>query len=160
MSSILVHLLRHNRWANRMVVERCEQLSQAQLDATVEGTYGSIRDTLTHLIRAEAGYVFRLTDRPRVFGREDAYPGAGRISELLAETGAVLEEVAASLGVEETVDITTDEGTATVPAFVILLQAANHGTDHRGHIATILTQLGIEPPEVDFWAYNDMVLNA
>ena len=27
------------------------------------------------------------------------------------------------------------------------------GTEHRSQVATILTQLGVEPPEMDGWTY-------
>ena len=40
-----------------------------------------------------------------------------------------------------------------MPASLLLLQAVNHGTEHRSQIATVLTQLGIEPPEMDGWTY-------
>ncbi len=160
MASILEHLFRHNRWANRLMVERCQGLSEEQLDRSVEGTYGTLRDTLTHLIRAEAGYTFRLTGQPRVFGREDQFPGVGRVAELLDMTGAALEAIADGLDTDRVVEITTAEHTESVPAFVILLQAINHATEHRSHIATILTQLGIEPPDLDLWSYNESVLNS
>lgn len=32
---------------------------------------------------------------------------------------------------------------------------ANGGADHRSHLATILTTLGVEPPDVDAWAYGE-----
>ena len=40
-----------------------------------------------------------------------------------------------------------------MPASLILLQAVNHATEHRSQIATILTQLGIEPPAMDGWTF-------
>lgn len=40
------------------------------------------------------------------------------------------------------------------PAWVILGQVIDHGREHRSHVATILTQLGIEPPDIDMWAYG------
>jgi len=160
MSQILVHLFRHNRWANGLMVEACRSLSENQLDTTVEGTYGSIRDTLNHLASAEGGYVFRLTGQPRPLVHDDPFPGVDRISEILERTGAALEEVAAGLNQEKTIEVNRPEGAVTIPAFVILLQAVNHATDHRSHIATILTQLGIEPPGLDLWDYNEQVLGA
>jgi len=42
-----------------------------------------------------------------------------------------------------------------VPTSVVLLQAINHGTEHRSQAATILTQLGIEPPPMDGWNFGD-----
>jgi hypothetical protein len=41
----------------------------------------------------------------------------------------------------------------TWPAWVILGQVIDHGREHRSHAATVLTQLGIEPPDIDMWAY-------
>jgi uncharacterized damage-inducible protein DinB len=36
-----------------------------------------------------------------------------------------------------------------------LIQAINHAVDHRSHIATLLSQQGIELPDLDGWSYND-----
>ena len=44
------------------------------------------------------------------------------------------------------------------PASGLLIQAINHATDHRSHIATILTQQGIEPLNLDGWKYMDSVM--
>jgi uncharacterized damage-inducible protein DinB len=159
MASTLEHLFRHNRWANRLMLEACRGLSEEDLDATVAGTYGSIRDTITHLVRAESGYTFRLTDRPRIFGREDPYPGVDRALEVLSQTGEALEEVARTDDLARIVEIKTEEGTEQYPAFVFALQVINHATDHRSHIATILTQLGHEPPDIDLWSYNEAGLS-
>jgi uncharacterized damage-inducible protein DinB len=40
-----------------------------------------------------------------------------------------------------------------MPVSLFLLQAVNHSTEHRSPVATMLTQLGIEPPAMDGWAY-------
>jgi uncharacterized damage-inducible protein DinB len=40
-----------------------------------------------------------------------------------------------------------------MPVPLFLVQAINHGTEHRSQVATILTQLGIEPPDMAGWAY-------
>jgi len=37
----------------------------------------------------------------------------------------------------------------------VVIQAINHAIDHRSQIATLLSQQGIEPPDLDGWAYND-----
>jgi uncharacterized damage-inducible protein DinB len=137
----------------------CKDLTEGQLAASVEGTYGRLDDTLLHVARAEAGYTFRLTDEPRLLGREDPFPGVPRLAEVLDVTGARLEQVAAELPVEREVRIVNPDEDLTLPAFVVLLQAANHATEHRMHVATILSQLGFEPPELDFWAYNDAGLS-
>jgi uncharacterized damage-inducible protein DinB len=40
-----------------------------------------------------------------------------------------------------------------MPASIILIQAINHATEHRAHVMTIITQMGIEPPDVSGWEY-------
>ena len=48
-----------------------------------------------------------------------------------------------------------DGGTYEAPAIVVLIQAINHGDDHRSQICTLLSLQGIEPPYIDAWSYND-----
>ena len=42
-----------------------------------------------------------------------------------------------------------------VPKTIMLTQAINHATDHRGQIMVIMTQLGIQSPDLDSWTYFD-----
>jgi uncharacterized damage-inducible protein DinB len=37
---------------------------------------------------------------------------------------------------------------------VVLTQAINHATEHRAHINSVLTHLGLEPLDLDGWAYG------
>ena len=41
-----------------------------------------------------------------------------------------------------------------LPVATIYVQAINHATEHRSQIATILTQQGVEPPDVSGWAWD------
>jgi uncharacterized damage-inducible protein DinB len=38
-------------------------------------------------------------------------------------------------------------------AALLLTQSINHSTEHRSHVMTVLTQVGVEPPELDGWFY-------
>lgn len=154
MATVLTHLFRHNRWANLAMFSACRELSEEALDTSVVGTYGSLRDTLLHLAKAESGYHHRLSGAPRLIDREAPYPGVEALISLLEQTGTALEAIADSIDTERTIRVIYDEGPADVPAFVILLQVINHATEHRIHIATILTQLGHVPPDLDLWEYD------
>src|SRR5439155_19955783 len=35
----------------------------------------------------------------------------------------------------------------------LMMQAINHSTEHRTQISTIITQLGLEPPDMSGWEY-------
>ena len=69
----LTTLFSHNRWANVRILERCAGLTDEQLDATIVGAYGSIRDTLQHIVTAERSYFSRIsTGQP--YRRPEAAP--------------------------------------------------------------------------------------
>src|SRR5262245_41673217 len=61
MNATLLELYRHKTWATLRLIEYCQGLDDELLDATVPGTFGTIRDTLGHLVASEEGYFFRLT---------------------------------------------------------------------------------------------------
>ena len=48
----------HHVWATLRLIDACAGLTPAQLDTTVPGTYGSILDTMRHLVGADASYLY------------------------------------------------------------------------------------------------------
>jgi uncharacterized damage-inducible protein DinB len=58
MNAPLLDAFRHSAWANRELLAFCHGLSDTQLDARVDGSYGSILETLKHILGAEAYYSF------------------------------------------------------------------------------------------------------
>jgi uncharacterized damage-inducible protein DinB len=153
---LITEFFRHNSMMNRMLVEACRPLSPEQLGATVTGTYGSIGATLVHIANSQEGYTARLleTERPERLP-EDPFPGVEALVERFAHGDARLEEAATQAGRDREVQVTGDDppGTWWMRVSLFLLQAVNHGTEHRSQVSTILTQLGVEPPEMDGWTY-------
>src|SRR4051794_38072425 len=98
MSTTLAALFEHNLWANQIMLKHCAELSDEQLDATTMGTYGTIRDTLVHLVGAEERYVTTLADRPPVpFLRErEPFPGFEELTNANEASGKSLIDVANS----------------------------------------------------------------
>ncbi len=160
-NAILVQLFRHNAWANAEMLQACARLDDAPLATDVPGTYGRLDRTLIHLARAQGGYLRRLTDwRPgpeHQLEYEAPFPGVERIGAHLAFTGDRLVEVARTVTPDEMLSFEYDGEQRQLPAWVVLLQAAYHATEHRQQIATTLTHIGLEPPEPDFWAFWDVV---
>lgn len=152
----LATLFRHNLWANLHLLERCAALSSEQLDASISGSYGSIRDTMQHIVTGEQLYFSLISTGQRYDRPEDAPPlTIAEMKELVRTTGAGLIEWAPKVQPDDTVQ-PDGEGTAyEVPTTIILTQAINHATEHRAQIMAILTQLGIQPPELDGWTYFD-----
>lgn len=146
-----------NRWANHRMIEACRNLSQEQLDATAPGTYGTIRETIVHIVRAETWYATLLGFDPKpALGRDDPFPDWETLGDVVDASAEAL--IAASrAGASELPDrvIVGPDDSEETDASVILVQAFNHGTEHRSQIATILTTLGVDAPDFSGWAWAD-----
>jgi uncharacterized damage-inducible protein DinB len=150
-------LARHNTWATSQVLKTLNGLDDAALNATVPGTFGTIIETIQHLIDAEGSYMFRLT------GAWPAHPWKGDWDvslDILAERAAILGETLERF-LSEPWDSNTlgeargDDGKVfAVPAGVFLTQILHHANEHRAHICTILGALGHDVPDVSAWGYS------
>ena len=161
MSESLVEMFRHNAWANQCLFDACEGLSDAQLDATVVGTFGSIRNTLMHIVGAQERYDAALAETgPVTVSRERRpFPGLAELRAASRASGEALVELAAQAQSGATVTTTWRGEAYTLPVWLLLVQAINHATEHRAHVAAILTQQGIEPPSMDGWTYHEACFN-
>ena len=155
MTTGLPDFFKYNLWANLRLLDACAQLTDAQLDATMIGTYGSVRETLMHLFASEEGYVRHFTGTsPAPQLREfTTIPGLDELRRRAELSGTEMIAIAEQRDLNEVFYL--DDGTYEAPAIIVLIQTINHGIDHRSQIATLLSQQGIELPPLDGWAYND-----
>ena len=161
MSAGLADFFRYNLWANQVLLDSCEPLSDAQLDATAAGVYGSVRAILMHLFSSEESYAGRVGGQapgPRL-NESDAFPGFDDLRRRAEQSGQALIAFAEKATEEELARILhLDDGTYDAPVYINLIQAINHGIDHRSQIATVLSLQGIELPDLAAWGYNDAVV--
>jgi uncharacterized damage-inducible protein DinB len=153
--SVLEDAFAHHVWATLGLIDVCAELDPKQLDTAAVGTYGSILDTMRHLVGADASYLFVTTGGKTARIDEDEMD--------LAELRAVMERhgaawsdlVAGDLDPDAVLTRHRDDGSKTeAPMSIRLAQALHHGTDHRSQICTDLTTLGIEPPAIDVWDFG------
>jgi uncharacterized damage-inducible protein DinB len=154
--SMIVDLFGHNTWANLRLLEACEGLSEEQLDANLTGTYGTIRDTLLHIVGAEVSYVHRVTGQmPGEPPKPGEFPGFEALKSNARWCG---EELLALALRASPIDIVRQKRPRMKVQYKLtglMTQAINHATEHRAQVATILTQQGIEPPDMSGWAYME-----
>lgn len=157
MSSTLVEMFRHNRWANLYILQVCRQLDETQLAASAKGTYGAIGDTLVHLLAAEQRYVQTLTGETpaAVISERNPWPGFEALTEAAEWSGTALVEIAVNDPHGQLLNGTWRGEPYSLRAYIPLLQAINHATEHRSQIMTVMTQIGISPPDVSAWAYDE-----
>jgi uncharacterized damage-inducible protein DinB len=156
MSSALEQMWAHNNWANRRLIEACKDLDDKVLGASVDGTYGAIKDTLLHIVASQEGYAALLTEKSREereISHEDEFPGFDRLAEISDSSGKVLSDVAEQVA-DKTYQRPFGGKEWKIPGKVVLTQMINHATEHRAHINTILTQNGVEPVNLDGWSHG------
>lgn len=155
--NFLAKIFEHNNWANEKIIQACYVLSDEQLDSVPQSiTKGNIRETLTHLVTSQRGYLALLTlppeDRPT---SPIAFNELGVSSRL---SGEGLLRLARGEGVALDSRLRTRDGYYTEP-WVVMLQVINHATEHREQIKSMLSALGATPPDIDGWDYG-IVTNA
>jgi uncharacterized damage-inducible protein DinB len=151
MNDVLLELYRHKTWATLRLIEHCQDLDDEHLDATIPGTFGTIRDTLRHLVASEEGYYWTVT-RERV--SEPLPDGPVPLAELadrIRRLGKRWEILAQDTNFPSR-EVTTRDGWRTIVA-VPMAQAIHHADDHRSHILSILGARGLDVPELSVWDY-------
>lgn len=144
----------YNNWANQRVLQACQNLSEDQLVTMIPGAYGTIRDTLGHMIRAEAHYVELLTGSyPQPPFKWEARPSLADMTAYATQVGKALVDMAQrTLPTDQVVE--EDDGEQFhYQALAVFIQIINHGIEHRTNITTILNQGLQTPPDVDGWGY-------
>jgi len=144
----------HHVWATLRLLDVCQELGPEQLETPVQGTYGSILDTMRHLVAADSSYLF-VTTRGRTQPIDEEgmdLPALG--AEMEGHGDAWSSLLAQGPDPDEVLERHRDDGSEThAPMGIRLAQALHHGTDHRSHICTALTTLGVEPPSIDVWDF-------
>ncbi len=153
-------LFQHNLWANTMLFDQCAQLNDEQLNSKVIGTYGSIRDTLEHIASAERSYFHRLsTGQPYRRPHDAPTPTMAELQESIHSSGEGLIEAAPRFQSHDSVEVDWDGMPRKVPCAVILTQVINHATEHRAQIMVMMTQLGLQPQDLDGWTFFEEIDN-
>ena len=154
MTGLLGDAFAHHTWATLQLLDACAELQDHQLRVGVPGVYGSILETLRHLVGADCSYL-RVTSGNHDVIEEDSAELSDLRAEMAAHAVAWTELLARDLDADQWLVRHRPDGSEThAPLGIRLAQALHHGTDHRSQVSTILTQQGIEPPPMDVWDYG------
>lgn len=151
----LPHLYRHHRWANLTLIDHLAQRPAEDLDRRAPGGFGTIAETLTHMLYNEIRFLDVLEGRP-ADGDTTPPPGPS-----LAELRSIaVENAGRLLAIADRVQ-DTDRLTGTFrgqsfdfPAYIPLFQAYHHGVEHRTNITSILATYDLPTPNIDLWSFN------
>jgi uncharacterized damage-inducible protein DinB len=144
MADVGVEAFRHNLWANLRLIDACATLDEADLSATTEGTYGTVRDTLTHLVAAEGNYLVEFNGPTEGRLMVDApFVGFDKLRAYAVANGQALLDIASSKPADRVLKGNYRGEPYEMPASVMLVHAINHSTEHRAHVLSILGPRGV-----------------
>ena len=153
--SYLVKLFEHNNWTNLQMIRACSVLRDEQLDAEPQSvTKGTIRNTLIHMVAAQHGYLNLLTlpveERVRIEPATFA-----ELEKYAYTSGEGLLAIARGEQKPLSIQLRTRDDYYVDP-WVVMVQVINHATEHREQISSMLSALGITPPDQDGWSYGEV----
>jgi uncharacterized damage-inducible protein DinB len=151
-------LFDYSYWANDRLCDVLAQLTPEQFTQPVAGSYGSIRNTMVHMLSAEWGWLERCggTTRGPALNAQD-YPTVTSLFDRWQYVKARVGEFLSTLQDEDlgrVVEFATGGGARQSMILGQLLHhAAIHGVHHRGQVALLLRTLGHVPGNFDILLY-------
>jgi uncharacterized damage-inducible protein DinB len=149
--SLLADAFEHHAWATRRLIDACAELDDAQLDAPVPAAFGPIRDTLRHIVGADAWELWLISADP-AHAVDDSGMSLPELRDAAERVAAGWAQLLATNPDPDQVVHEVDPGDGyerDAPLGLRLAGALQHGNDHRSQICTALTLLGIDPPAID-----------
>lgn len=153
------NLFEYSYWANRQLFEALSQLTDEQFVQPVAGSYGSVRNTLVHIMSAEWGWLDRCGGSPRgpALKAED-YPTLASVRARWQEVEGNVRSFLAGLAdadLDRTIEWSLGGGPTQASRLGDLLQhAIIHGIHHRGQVALLVRLLGHTPGNFDALFYH------
>jgi uncharacterized damage-inducible protein DinB len=151
---LLADAFGHHVWATICVLDACAELDDAQMATRIPGTYGSILDTVRHLVGGDVFYLDVLrADEPERF--DEPTSDVATMRAVMEAHGDEWQRLVAGDLDPATPVVEYEEGgyETHAPLGIRLAQALYHGADHRSQVCTALTTLGVEPPAIEAWDF-------
>ena len=151
----------YNCWVNQLLLNKASELSPEQLIQPTSFSWGNLQGTLVHILDSE--YVWRnLCTYNRFTGRltdGEEFPTLESIANYWKkeekEMYAYLNTLQDS-DMENIVRYEVEEGVRERVLWHCLVHMINHGTQHRGECAAMLTDFGQSPGSIDFSLYMNI----
>jgi uncharacterized damage-inducible protein DinB len=149
----------YSYWANRRLLQVIARLTPEEFTRTVAGSYGSVRNTLVHVLSAEWGWLDRCggPSRPGKLRPEDF----STLESLISTWDQVEGYMRGFLSGLRDDDLTRiveypGEGGAVraMPMGPLLHHGIIHAAHHRGQVALLLRALGHSPGNFDLVIYS------
>lgn len=151
-------LYEFNVWANERTFEAVSKPPAEQLTKNLGNSFGSIHDTLVHLVSAEWMWLTRWKGTspkampdPKELSTLDAL--RARLSQVESDRAAFLKTLT-DAALATPITYSNFEGKHfTYPLWQPMAHLVNHSSYHRGQVTTMLRQLGAKALATDMLIY-------
>ena len=147
-------------WANQKIFSVLTQLTAEQFTQNVAGSYGSVRNTMVHIMSAVWGWIERCGGPRRGPALiADDFPTLESVTGTWATVEQHARTFLASLGdadLQRNVEFKSfgGDGMQVMRLGDMLQHGANHAVHHRGQVALLLRMLGHAPGNFDLLFYD------
>jgi uncharacterized damage-inducible protein DinB len=151
----ILQLLEYHAWATAKTMESCAPLSREELTRDMQTSHSSVWGTLEHIYKADTVWLKRLGgDGNAKLADAEPVSDLSGLQKSWQRVLAGLISLAGSLNDADwkrMAEYRLGNGDQwRSPLYETFLHLVNHGTYHRGQMATMLRQLGAEPIPTDF----------
>ncbi len=150
----MIEFFHYNHWANQELMTICVGLDDEIITASIPGSYGAVRDTFAHLLKAEISFLKRIH---AIYPEPDfKWENNPRISQMAVYETTLYKALLDTLQDVPATQNVHEEGkgwTFDYQARLIFMSVVYHGIAHRTDITTLLNSKGVRLPELDVWGY-------
>lgn len=163
MKTYFEQLYDYNVWANGLVLKYSQRVPEEQLTQDTTHSFGSIRDTLVHILAVEWLWRERIQGNPitvdEVMGKmkPEDFPTMDALYHRWFDEELAMRNFLGDLsepGLWETFKYVNIVGRHLEDTRADgLTQLVMHGMQHRAEVASILTDFGFSPGNLDYYLY-------
>ena len=160
MKQLLQQYSAYNTWANRILLERINQLPEEQVNKEIVSSFPGIYKTVLHMMDAESIWWQRLKLAEHVDFPSQTFKGNfEELSRILLQLSLQWEEWVRKANEANINHVFAYQNSKKElfkqPVYEVLLHLFNHQTFHRGQVVTMCRQLGMEKiPPTDFIVFT------
>ncbi|MEM1391647.1 MAG: DinB family protein [Pseudomonadota bacterium] len=161
-----INMARYNAWQNRSLYSAADTLSDEARRADKGAFFGSLHNTLAHILWADRVWLHRFNQTPPVSPTTDQ----GQSPDYANWEQLKLDRIAFDQTIQNWANELNEDWlnsdftwsniagtrTATRPAWQLVTHLFNHQTHHRGQAHALLTAAGAKPEDTDFF-FMEMV---
>lgn len=162
-------VLEYHYWANYKILVNAERLPTEQFTASISATpnaastfpWGSLRDTMVHMLNSERGWLSLCRDGVVLYERDELPPTDFRTVAALKAVWDGIEydwhvygRSLTDANLQDIIAYEVDGNLRTRRLWHCLWHVINHGTQHRSECAALLTHFGHSPGNYDLTLFT------